>query len=295
LNRIELNGDGKDATMAQLTDHTRAEDLFSAYIDRHVTADEQVFIERHVAACAACRAQLHATRSLVTALNVLPAVKAPRSFVLPRSMAVQPKPSIFNWYPALRLATVVAAAAFVLAFAGDLLMVRPAGGGNMIMSAPAPLATNSLTSDQAPATAAVAKSAPAEQQLPSTQPAPAGAAQSNAFTLSDDFTEPAPTGAASAAGNAARLSPTATREAVTQAAPTDTLSAYAPTDTVETTVMAAPAPTVESTPAPAVEAPALIATTAAPSSIEPLRLASLVLGGLVVVLGVATLIARRGV
>ena len=252
--------------MAQLSDHTRAEDLFSAYIDRHVTADEQVFVERHVAGCAACRAQLHATRSLVAALKALPAVKAPRSFVLPKSMAAQPRPSIFKGYPALHLATAFAAIAFVLVFAGDLLTVRLADGGNVIMSAPAAEATLK----HAPTAAPLVKSSPTDQPPPA---APT----------------PAPTRAAPAAGNAARLQPTATMKA----APPETSSADARTGTDETTAMAAPAPAVESTPVPVAEAPAPIATQAAPPSIDPLRLASLVLGGVVIVLGAATLIIRR--
>jgi hypothetical protein len=268
--------------MAQLTDHTRAENLFSAYIDRHVTADEQVFVERHVAGCAACRAQLHATRSMVAALRAMPAVKAPRSFVLPKSMAAQPKPSIFKWYPALRLATVMAAAAFVLVFAGDLLIVRPGGGGNVIMSAPAPLATVSLAPEQAPAAAPLAKSFPADQQPSSTAPAP--------------------TGTAPATGNAVHLPPTATMEAAdtsatalsAQAAPTETTAADAMTAAVETAATAAPTLTVEPTPMPAAAAPAPSLTIEVPPSIDPLRFASLVLGGLVVVLGVVTLIVRRG-
>lgn len=268
--------------MAQLTDHLRAEELFSAYIDQRVTADEQAFVDRHVATCAACRAQLQATRSMVAALQAMPVVKAPRSFVLPKSMAVQPKPSIFSWYPAMRLATVFAAIAFVLVFTSDLLTVRPNGVGNLVMSVP------SMAPEQAPAAAPLAKSAPADQQPPSAEPAPAGAA-------------------APMAGDVARIAPTATMAAAdaanamalsAQAAPTETVNAYAITDTVETTAAVAMAPTIEPTTEPAaevaVEAPAPIAITTVPPALDPLRLASIVLGGLVVVLVTATLIMRRG-
>jgi len=276
--------------MAQLTDHIRAEELFSAYIDQRVTADEQAFVDRHVATCAACRAQLQSTRTMVAALKAMPAVKAPRSFVLPKSMAVQPKPSIFSWYPAMRLATVFAAIAFVLVFTSDLLTVRPAGGGNIVMSVPsmAPAAeapAAPVAPQQAPAPAEpMAKSAPADQQPPSAEPAPAGAAP--------------------AAGYVARVSPTATMEAAdtnatalsAQVAPTETNTSGVMTDTAEATTTQAYA--AEPTPTPAaesaVEAPAPIVTTSVPPAFDPLRLASIVLGGLVVVLGVATLIIRRG-
>lgn len=276
--------------MAQLTDHTRAGELFSAYIDRQVTADEREFVEQHVAACADCRAQLQATRSMVVALKTMPMVKAPRSFVLPRSMAVKSKPSIFNWYPTLRLATAFAAIAFVLVFAGDLLTVRPVGGGNLVMSASSPAAeapAAPIAPQQAPAPAQpLAKSAPTDQQPPSAEPAPAGAAP--------------------AAGNAARVSPTPTMETAdanattlsAQVPPTDTVTAGYVTDTVEMTQTTAMAYAVEATSMPAaesaVEAPTPAAAIAAPPSVDPLRLASIVLGGLVVLLGAATLIIRRG-
>ncbi|MBI5566451.1 MAG: zf-HC2 domain-containing protein [Chloroflexi bacterium] len=290
--------------MAQLTDHIRAGELFSAYIDQRTTADERAFVERHVAACADCRAQLQATRSMVAALKAMPVVKAPRSFVLPKSMAVQPKPSIFNWYPTLRLATAFAAIAFVLVFAGDLLTVRPNGGGNVVMSVQsAAPAAEAPAAPPAPAQPVepMAKSAPPDQQPPSAEPAPAGAAP-----------------AAPAAGDVARAQPTATLAADAtnaaalsmQAAPTETIAADVMTDTVEATATttlayaveptsmpaaesAVEAPAAEPTPGPAVEEPT--PAIAAPPAVDPLRLVSIVLGGLVVLLGAATLIIRRGV
>jgi len=272
--------------MAKLTDHIRAEDLFSAYIDQRVTADEKAFVERHVATCAACRAQLQSTRSMVAALKAMPVVRAPRSFVLPRSMAVQPKPSIFNWYPALRLATVMAAVAFVLVFAGDLLTLRPNGGGNVVMSASSPAAAAPtavpFAPQQAPA-APLAKSSPTNQQPPAAVPAPAGAAPMVGAAAN---AQPTATMDAADAARAAALS--------TQATPTETVSTYAMTVTTGGTEIVAITPTVGSTPIPAVEASAPVVTTAVPPAIDPLRLASIVLGGLVVVLGAATLIIRRG-
>src|SRR5512144_2412840 len=116
------------ADMIRQNDHIRAEELISAYLDKRITAEEKNFFERHIASCADCRAQLEATRSMVAALRAMPVVKAPRSFVLPRAMAKQPRRSLFSLYPALRLATVVAALAFVVLFAGDLLISRSSSG-----------------------------------------------------------------------------------------------------------------------------------------------------------------------
>ena len=70
---------------------------------------------------------------MVAALKAMPVVKAPRSFVLPREMAKQPKRSIFAWYPTLRLATALAAIAFVVLFAGDLLISRSGQWGGRIV------------------------------------------------------------------------------------------------------------------------------------------------------------------
>src|SRR5512145_1714908 len=108
--------------MARHNDHNRAEELISAYLDKRVSAEEKDFFERHVASCADCRAQLEVTRSMIAALRAMPVVKAPHSFVLPRELARQPKRSFLSLYPALRLATVAAALAFVVLFAGDVLL-----------------------------------------------------------------------------------------------------------------------------------------------------------------------------
>jgi hypothetical protein len=63
---------------------------------------------------------------MISATKSLPLIKAPRSFVLPKSMARKPasRKSIFDWYPALRLATSIAVIALVLVFAGDVLTPR---------------------------------------------------------------------------------------------------------------------------------------------------------------------------
>jgi len=168
--------------MARQNDHTRAEELISAYMDKRVSAEEQDFFERHIASCAECRAQLEATRSMVTALRVMPAVKAPRSFVLPREMAKQPRRSFLSWYPALRLATVIAAMAFVVLFAGDVLISRSGGASApqyIPAAAPAPAAMQApeaappAAPTQEPAAAATAGEAAA---APARSAAPAGAA-----------------------------------------------------------------------------------------------------------------------
>jgi len=274
--------------MARQADHIRAEDLISAYLDQQVTAEEKQFFELHVAACADCRAQLEATRSLVVALKAMPAVKAPRSFVLPREMAKQPKRSIFAWYPTLRLATALAAIAFMVLFAGDVLLSRSGSGSAALsvpMAAPAPQ-LEQATAMQAPAATVVAAAAPTEAPAPE---------------VSNTAAATVP-GAAAMAGAASKSVPTDT----TMLTDTATTMLAAPTPTVAmTAVAAAPAP-VEATPEPAadtqakraataaVEQPVAAPATVAPTpTIDPLRVLEIAMLALAVGLGIATLVVRR--
>ncbi len=267
--------------MARHSDHTRAEELISAYLDKRVSAEEREFFERHVASCANCRSQLEATRSMVAALRAMPAVKAPRSFVLPREVARPPRRSFLSLYPALRLATVLAAAAFVVLFAGDLLISRSSGTGAL----PAIPAV-------APAPAALQAPGAARQAAPTQEPAAAGAATNAA-------TAPA-RAAAPAAGVAAQLSAT---EAMTESTAMSMLAA-----TPEATAQADNAPQAQmklgATPnpagplldqraRPAAEQPAQANRVEAAPAIDLLRVAEITLLALAVVLGIATLVARR--
>lgn len=262
--------------MAPQIDHTRAEQLFSAYIDQRATADEKAFVERHVAACADCRAKLDATRAMVAALRALPQMKAPRSFVLPKEMERKARPSILSWYPALRVATALAAVAFIITFAGDLITPRPGTVAMIPMQASAPAQPTQM------AEPTLKQAAPAEA------PAPAA---------------PAP---AAPAGDAARVSPTPTPETLTAAGAAEPVTDTATmTESMALAMEAAPEATPEN-PAtaevqpdgvqPDVTSPenqAAGPVEAAAPQTDWLRVAEIVLGGLVIVLGAATLIVRR--
>jgi Putative zinc-finger len=270
--------------MARQNDHNRVEELISAYLDKRVSAEEKDFFEGHLASCAECRAQLETTRSMVAALKAMPAVKAPRSFVLPREMAKQPQRSFLSLYPALRLATVVAAMAFVVLFAGDLL-INQIGGVSTPQSipaaAPAPvamqapeMARQAIAPTQEPAAATAANDA----GLPPTEsPAPAGAsakasatavmtettmAMASALTATPEVTMTADASAASTMLSATPESSEPMSEQQDGAAAEQSTMAYA----------------TEATPAP---------------TIEPLRVIEIALLVLVVVLGVATIVVRR--
>jgi len=266
--------------MAQQNEHNRAEELISAYLDKRVSTEEQAFFDRHIASCADCRAQLEATRTMVAALQAMPMVRAPRSFVLPREMARQPRRSFLSLYPALRLATVVAAMAFVVLFAGDLLINRSGGSSapqSIPAAAPAPIvmqaqvAPREAAPTQEPAAAEAynaAATAPAELAAPAAEAARAGAA----VTMTE---------------STAMSMPTATPEATAladRALPAQKMLRATPTPTE---------PMLGQQAAPAAEQPAQADRVDAAFTIDPLRIIEIALLVLATVLGIATLVARR--
>jgi anti-sigma factor RsiW len=278
--------------MARQNDHNRAEELISAYLDKRVSAEEQKFFERHIASCADCRAQLETTRSMIVALKAMPAVKAPRSFVLPREMAKQPQRSFLSLYPALRLATVVAAMAFVVLFAGDLLISRSSGSApqSIPAAAPAPIvmqapaARQAVAPTEAPAAAVLPNEAVMATAAP-TAPAPAGAAAKTGATdivtetTAAMLSEPTATPEVTAAADNAMQPPMmlgATPAAT--AAQGESAQPMLEQQTDSTAAQPAPAAPIEAAPAP---------------MIDPLRVVEIALLALVVVLGIATLVVRR--
>ncbi len=266
--------------MARQNDHTRAEELISAYLDKQVSAEEKDFFERHIASCAACREQLEATRSMVAALKAMPAVKAPRSFVLPREMGRQPKRSFLSLYPALRLATVIAAIAFVVVFAGDLLITQSSGSEApqyIPAAAPASVTQQPLESarQSAPTQAPAAPAAASEAALPTAESpaAAAGAAMANETAVA---TEPSMMKSAPAATPEATKAPSNAEMALLSVTPevTEPPAAESQTQADQATMSYA----AEAAPAPV---------------IDPLRVIAIALLALAVVLGIATLIVRR--
>jgi hypothetical protein len=294
--------------MATQNDHIRAEELFSAYIDKHVTADEKSFVEQHVAVCADCRAKLQTTRAMVAALHSMPMMKAPRSFVLPKEMArqVRPRRSIFAWYPALRLATTLAAIAFVIVFAGDLLTQRGGLGGSVTMSASAPSAQAPAAelaqpNNAAPAAAPapqptlVAKAAPAQPGAATPEPPDQTMRTPAAETPGMGSGGTPDNSGAAVAAQSAVTGTTSQTLALAPAAPIEVTPAEPePTQEAATGAATVEAPEIARSAAPAAaQAPAPSATQPASQPLDALRVATIALGVLVGVLGAATLIARR--
>ncbi len=256
-----------------LTDEQRAEELFSPYLDGQVTAEERRFLEQYLADRPEAREKFELLKAAVRMTKTLPQMKAPRSFVLPRSMARKSSLSL-RLYPAMRLATVAAMALFVFALVGDLvtssfpaqpqaIMLPSAKSAEPQAATPAP--TEPAVSEAAPAAAPTATPA----ALPTEAPAPAGAATSTEAAVSVEApSEPAAELAAPTSeperSRQAELAPTAEAEA--------DQSALALADSAES-----PEAAPETAP------------------ISILRLAAIVLAVLAVMLAVTTLYLRRRV
>lgn len=269
--------------MKRINDHIKAQALFSAYLDNQTTADEKKFIERHLTVCDQdCRAVLAMTRSMISATRSLPPVKAPRSFVLPQSMARQPGRSIFDWYPALRLATAIAVTALVLVFAGDVLSPRSLA---QIANIPAAATAPKLSVAAAPTTAPAENAAPA---APLAVPAP----QSTAPILPTPTTTASLTGAAGLAP-VGRSAMTLTDQSITMTLVPSVAIAFAQPPTAESTAKAAP--NIAATTEPASQAAGTNDQQSRPSgpATDPLRVIEFILGALVIVLAATTLIVRQ--
>ena len=268
----------------KLTAGERAEELFSPYIDGQVTAEERTFLERHLADHPESRAKFEMLKAAVQLTKRLPPVKAPRSFVLPRSMARKPTLRLplrlrsgqgsglaLRLYPVMRFATVAATALFVFALVGDLVTASRFATSPAAQSVPlgaGAQATAAATATQEPA-------APAAE-VPGLAATEAMTAQSSAFTVTETLPAPTPSAAAEDAA--------ATDTSVTDGSPAARAAAPAPTE----------APPEESTAGDEQDRSALKSTQAPTSAqLDLLRVAVIVLAGLVITLAATTLVLRR--
>jgi len=106
--------------------HRFTQKNLSAYLDGRLSPRARRRVERHLAACSLCRRDLETLRTTVRLVRALPKRPAPRSFVLPLSVA-QEQRRLGRWdarYQALRLAAASAAIALVLLGVGDWALRR---------------------------------------------------------------------------------------------------------------------------------------------------------------------------
>ncbi|MHB0878033.1 MAG: anti-sigma factor family protein [Anaerolineae bacterium] len=96
----------------------------SAYLDGQVSAAERSRIERHLAECRECAAELQQLQRVVSLVRACPPVRPPRSFVLsPEQVAVRaPRPLFVRLSP---YATAVAALLLVLVVFADVAVLGP--------------------------------------------------------------------------------------------------------------------------------------------------------------------------
>ncbi len=148
------------------------EDL-SAYLDGQLSPKESARLEEKLQARADLREALNELSQTRSLLRSQPAVRAPRNFTLtPTMVGIRPAPArSFQLFPAMRLASVMAAVLLVVVLAGDFLTggrqpaFVPVAFQSMPMSAPA--AEMKSAAEEAPALQAeAAMEAPAPTEAP---------------------------------------------------------------------------------------------------------------------------------
>lgn len=102
-------------------------ETLNAYLDGELSAREQRRFEQEIEQDAALRAEMAQLRQVKQGIGQLPRARAPRNFTLDPAVYGRPQPQpAFQLYPALRVATALAAFFFVIAVVLDL--ATPAGG-----------------------------------------------------------------------------------------------------------------------------------------------------------------------
>jgi len=96
----------------------------SAYLDGKLTPADKSRLEARLAAEPAFRDELAELKNMVQALRGLPEIKVPRNFTLTPAMAKRPWSLPSLAYPALRLATAMATAAFAFVLVLDFNVLR---------------------------------------------------------------------------------------------------------------------------------------------------------------------------
>ncbi len=120
-------------SMKHPTDWERQREQLSAYLDGELSAPERAALERHLPACAECRAELVELRRVRALLGALPTPALPRSFTLPASGGTRPRPPMPTsreparpsrpaWYRASQWAGSVAASIGLVLLLGSALL-----------------------------------------------------------------------------------------------------------------------------------------------------------------------------
>jgi len=123
------------------SEHRWIKENLSAYIDGELSPAETARVERHLEQCEQCRRELDSLTQTVHLLNRLPALRAPRSFLLPAEAEESRRrfKARTRVYYALQGATVLAALLLVFAVTGDLMLRHGWGIGSMTKVASSPI------------------------------------------------------------------------------------------------------------------------------------------------------------
>lgn len=102
-------------------------ETLNAYLDGELSARDQRRFEQELEEDAALRAEMAQLRQVKQGIGQLPRARAPRNFTLDPAVYGRPQPQpAYELYPALRVATALAAFFFIIAVVLDL--ATPAGG-----------------------------------------------------------------------------------------------------------------------------------------------------------------------
>lgn len=114
----------------------------NAFIDGELQADEQLQVEKHLQTCAVCQAEVELSKRLVTALNSLPEMSAPRSFAIRPEQARRLRANPVH--TAAKAALAIAAALLIFVFTLDFSGVTKTAPENGITNANANATTSAV-------------------------------------------------------------------------------------------------------------------------------------------------------
>ncbi len=290
------------------SEHQHIEDLLSAYLDGELSSQERARVEKHLARCAACAQNLYTLRQTVALLGQLPPVAVPRSFAI-RPAQVAELSSVFQIrrrYAYLRAATVLATVLFAVVVAGDVLLTglapysAPAGAPEAIVREVPAVVETVVVEKEVPVTTGVEKEVLVKKKAaPQLTPLPAPAEVTEETGALQRVATPAVVGREMAPG--AGVSATPEIKALVEAprAPDEERIEATPAPMPPPAIATHAVPTltavVEALPAtPSVRKPAWwAAVRPGRPELVILRVVEAGLLALVLVLTIATLVARR--
>lgn len=271
------------------------DELITAYVDGQLSAQERAALEARAQGDVALRRRIAATQLLSREAQQLPALAAPRNFILPRDMGAKPAPSpeprrgglLPTWL--FRLGSLAAAGAFALVVAVELFQAPAAAPAPMAapVDAVTPIATvraEAARAEAARAEGALAESAASKDMVATAAGTTAAVAPDvTALALPEADTRALPAGTdGTAAAAPAAAAPAAAGSAAMTASDAGSLTATPEPLAFE----AASAPPMDAQPQ-ATEAPEIVAPPPAAPALTPLRLfgllallAAIVLGAL---------------